>query len=403
MRAVERSFPSEDTPIRQLFVTRSRVLALHVEASFRELTKPTETLCETDAGHGAKDTLLDFDDEADLRSALPPKFSLLEDSHFPLFVSFDQLCSLLEGDLAAQAEADYKKSVRRSMIGFSEFCEMYWPKFKGHLTSVADPAQVYSEILGVIKGSFEALQSTDGYLSRTQYTERFRQQAPLQSTRLTPDIIYSIFEQYQSLKGQHFDQVDRTRHIIKYLQPEGVSYPVDYLYVANAQDHSMIDIHLLRSLCRDIRGTYWSCDIVQPVVTGSAFRIKHLQSLIYKNIRDDPQTTTSTLSSLLSTFYLTVNFRSHGGIVNCATSILEDLYRLFPDSVDRMPPETAMINGPPPVFITDSKNDPSFFGKFILDSGIGLDAILVRSDAVAEELKANLNGWFVVLPIIECK
>ncbi|KAG8714989.1 hypothetical protein FRC09_017052, partial [Ceratobasidium sp. 395] len=91
-------------PIRQLCVTRSRLLARHVESSFKRLARSTtmefEGANEPDGTQNIFDlNLADVDEDTDLRNDLPPSFSELKKEHFPLFISFDKLCSLIEADI----------------------------------------------------------------------------------------------------------------------------------------------------------------------------------------------------------------------------------------------------------------------------------------------------------------
>ncbi|KAG8736059.1 hypothetical protein FRC10_009733 [Ceratobasidium sp. 414] len=392
-------------PVRQLFVTRSRALAQHVESSFRGLTgsmeiasKSKEVLLEMaeQARHNSERTLAEFDNELDLRDDLPTKVSCL------LFLKaiFRSM-----RDLGVGKSCNAQKS---NSISTGEFREKYWPQFKRYLTSVVDPALVLSEIVGVIKGA-EALKSDDGYLSRSQYTDCLHRRVLSQLTKPMRDIIYSMFEQYRYLQGQQFelDQADRTREILKYFRSKRPQRLVDFLYV----DELMKDIFLLRTLCSDIQGTYWGSDTAQTIVAGSAFRIKELKSFVYKDISDNERTSPwISPSSLFSTFELTENFRSHNGIVNCAASIVEIIYRLFPDSIDRMATETARVAGPASVLFTDPRDNLSFFEGFVLDSspdskaGFGAQqAILVRSDATVEELDSKLEGLCPILTITDSK
>ncbi|KAG9078746.1 hypothetical protein FRC06_008196, partial [Ceratobasidium sp. 370] len=359
--------------------------------------------------------LVEFDNSVDLRQDLPSRFSLLDDSHFPLFVSFDKLCSLLEGDLPARTYKEAGKSLKRKLIGYDEFREQYWPCLNQELTPLVNPVLVYSEIIGIIKGSSTVRESKCGHLSRVQYTELLCYRVLSQLTTTTRETIYSLFEQYKKLKAERFelDWADRVRYILNHRDTPNnqIDHLVDCLYVDEVQDNLMLDVHLLRGLCREIRGTYWGGDTAQTIVAGSAFRIKELKSFVYSDIQShqvpfDPISP----SSLFTTFELTTNFRSHTGIVNCAASIVETIYRLFPNSIDRMPPETARVSGPPPVLFNDSNDDISFFESFVLGSnpssqtGFGAQqAILVRSDALAEELESKLHGLCPVIAIVNCK
>lgn len=47
-------------------------------------------------------------------------------------------------------------------------------------------------------------------------------------------------------------------------------------------------------------------------------------------------------------FELLVNYRSHGGIVDCAASIIHLISSLFPNSIDNLQKESAVVAGPKP-------------------------------------------------------
>ena len=87
---------------RQIFVTQSRVLAEKVEEYYRKLTESHAAAMRTveeSAQIGAQKqkpedrALVDKDEEEFWRGTLPKKFSDLQDEHFPLFVTFDQVCT----------------------------------------------------------------------------------------------------------------------------------------------------------------------------------------------------------------------------------------------------------------------------------------------------------------------
>jgi hypothetical protein len=98
MRAIH--LQDQESTIRQMVVTRSRVLAKHIEATFRSLIESASIANKTSSElsimaeqykERVDPAVIEFDNELDLREDLPPQFSLLEDSHFPLFISFDKV------------------------------------------------------------------------------------------------------------------------------------------------------------------------------------------------------------------------------------------------------------------------------------------------------------------------
>lgn len=113
MLGIERAYSqqSELSPVakpRQIFVTQSRVLATRVEEYFSKLLeslaaakKSKEELKELadqkkKLQQEGNSILYDVDDDVTWKSGLPEKFSLLQDEHFPLFLTFERvrLCSL---------------------------------------------------------------------------------------------------------------------------------------------------------------------------------------------------------------------------------------------------------------------------------------------------------------------
>jgi hypothetical protein len=107
MLGIERAYTqqSEDLPVtkpRQIFVTQSRILATRVEEYFSKLLeslaagkKSTEELKESAEQQkqqkGGDGGLYDVDDDETWKSGLPSKFSLLQDEHFPLFLTVERV------------------------------------------------------------------------------------------------------------------------------------------------------------------------------------------------------------------------------------------------------------------------------------------------------------------------
>jgi len=60
-------------------------------------------------------------------------------------------------------------------------------------------------------------------------------------------------------------------------------------------------------------------------------------------------------------FYLSVNFRSHAGIVNCAHSIIKVITSLWKNAIDALPRERGNADGVKPIFYT--KVSPEFVAK----------------------------------------
>ena len=103
MLRIERAWASsvDFAKPRQLFVTQSRVLAGKVEDYFSKLMdslatashSPRELIKHARAKRTQREEKLfvDADDDTEWRNDLPERFSLLEDKHFPLFITFDKV------------------------------------------------------------------------------------------------------------------------------------------------------------------------------------------------------------------------------------------------------------------------------------------------------------------------
>jgi hypothetical protein len=85
---------------RQLFVTQSRMLADKVEEYFIKLFQSLVLASKTEGGisdllerqkNREEAGLVDQDEAANWREDLPQKFSDLQDSHFPMFITFDKV------------------------------------------------------------------------------------------------------------------------------------------------------------------------------------------------------------------------------------------------------------------------------------------------------------------------
>lgn len=68
-------------------------------------------------------------------------------------------------------------------------------------------------------------------------------------------------------------------------------------------------------------------------------------------------------------FQLSINYRSHGGIVNAASSVIDLLSDFFPDSIDKLERESGLASGPKPVFFTGWKDSVKGFEHFVSGKG----------------------------------
>ncbi|KAJ6498114.1 hypothetical protein C8R47DRAFT_1212438 [Mycena vitilis] len=362
--------------IRQVFVTRSPTLADKVGEHFAKLLggyRPS-TISENVKAAKKADRALVYYTEADddWRSDLPKKYSDLQDTDFPLFVSFERLCSMIECDMLA-SDSDGAPAGKPTLT-YNVFRREYWPHLPQVLCKGYDPAMVFSEVMGVIKGSEESLTSNSRYLTREVYSNiGERRQSTFAEQR---GQIYDIFEKAIQSTETMPDIGYSTHLILNFFRTRGVpGRRIDYF----------------------------------------SFRFQELKAFLFRldqNRRQKNHAGVEFRSSVPPrVFQLTVNYRSHTGIVNCAHSIIEIITKLWPNAIDVLDPERGIVDGLRPIFFTnwDSENVQSkqfLFGDQPSGGNIELGAqqcILVRDDAARQKLRKLVGDIGIIMTLYESK
>ncbi|KAI8983190.1 hypothetical protein BD414DRAFT_515715 [Trametes punicea] len=452
------------TKPRQLFITQSRVLAEKVEEYYRKLQRsfaiakctPGELKqMAADDMPERRQRLVDADEEVYWRVDLPKRYGALQSTHFPMFLTYDHLCRLLESEFQhANAEIERQQGATRALrdvvqtgsrsagilnehgaiISYKTFLGTYWSHFPQDLKHKLDPDFVFNEFMGefrlqtdevhvssdadsagVIQGSEKALTSEGGFLDEETYCSMTR--GPIIIPEHHREAIYQLYLLYRKKKRQlwHRDAADslkslRTHELVRALKEQGLpGLPIDFLYVDEAQDNLLVDTHVLRTLCPNPHGMFWAGDTAQTISAGSAFRFSELKAFLFRFGQAIPRSPASASSSLIpELFHLTVNYRSHSGIVNCASSIVELITRFWPKSVDPLPQERGMANGPKPIFFWDQAHGG--YEQFLLEDSSGStiefgahQCILVRDTAAKERLRSQVGKVGIILTISESK
>ncbi|KAF8554534.1 hypothetical protein OG21DRAFT_1462307 [Imleria badia] len=412
---------------RQIFVTKSGVLATKVQEYF---TKLLESLAL--AGYSLEDLkrmqarntesgLFDRDDEG--RADVPQKYSALEENHFPLFVTFDQLARMIAVDVLSGDDPSAQRfskifvdtdevEAQDSFVTYDVFSRTYWPHFPQPLTKGLEPWLVFSEFMGIIKGSEKSLSCPDGFLDEDAYCSLPARSNPTFANQRRT--LYAIFEAYCKLKKErrHHDVADRTHAILKTLLGGTPlkGKKVDYLYIDEAQDNLLIDALLLRLICRNPEGLFWAGDTAQTISAGSSFRFDDLKAFLYR-IEQDQSTHLIQDRSVNdpTAFQLAINYRSHGGIVNCAHSVIERITRFWPDAIDGLQPEHGIVDGLKPVFFRGWDQDTVRYEQFLFGASgsrieFGADqCILVRDEEAVEKLRKEVGEIGLIMTLYDSK
>ncbi|KAG8960069.1 hypothetical protein FRC00_000926 [Tulasnella sp. 408] len=422
MLVLEKAAQNSGRPLRQMFVTQSRMLANRVQQYWNKLQQKEGDTEDASRRKSSSSSSPDLDEDAE-DEVLPPKFSQLDDSHFPLFVTYNQLCKLLEADYDLQfnpsADAPMAnlrarragKPIRQPFVSFEFFQSNIWPRLDEIVKKGLNPANVYGEFLGVIKGSELAFMSSKRQLDRETYeSQSSRTHAGDYSERSR---VYTLFESYMKKRPpSSYDMADRAHAIIAQIQESGVpGRGVDFIYVDEAQDHLMVDVAVLRSLCQNPHGLFVAGDTAQTISLGSAFRFNELKAFLYrlevKNISSsdavDPEF-----------FQLSVNYRCHSGIVKAAAFLVQLIVSYFAYSIDPLIPEASPVDvsDQKPMFMLGAMDDSDFLRLVSGGTGgnveLGADqgkrlAIIVRDDNAARKLQAIVGDIPGLLTLYQSK
>ncbi|KAF9242380.1 hypothetical protein BU15DRAFT_43965 [Melanogaster broomeanus] len=432
---------------RQIFVTKSRVLASKVEEYFSKLLESLAL-----AGYSLEDLkkmkarnteggLIDLDDVPEDQSSIPQRYSALEDKHFPLFVTFEkvwqwyngllfwsQFTKMVAADVLSGDDPDVQRAAKLfintdnveaqdSFVSYEVFARVYWPHFPQHLTKGVEPWLVFSEFmgefhLGIIKGSEKSLTCPERFLEEKMYCSLPPRSHPTFANQR--QIIFTLFEAYCKLKRQrrHHDVADRTHAILKALLGGAPlkGQRVDYLYVDEAQDNLLIDALLLRLICRNPEGLFWAGDTAQTISAGSSFRFDDLKAFLYRIEQDQSDHLIQERAVTDPTaFQLAINYRSHGGIVNCAHTVIERITCLWPDAIDGLQPEHGIVDGLKPVFFHGWDKDTVRYEQFLFgESGSHIEfgaqqCILVRDDEARDKLREQVGDIGLIMTLYESK
>jgi tetratricopeptide (TPR) repeat protein len=199
---------------------------------------------------------------------------------------------------------------------------------------------------------------------------------------------------------------------------------VHFVYVDEVQDLSPAQIALFRFVCGNPKGFVFGGDTAQTIMRGVGFRFQDLRALFYREFLQggaggaDPNSKDLAHKDLTKDLgkevpelqQLTQNFRTHAGVLGLANSVVTLLVRWFPETVDRMREETALVQGQRPVFLTATSSSDLIMHLF----GSGVDgtpaagefgaeqAILVRNQAAKAQVEAVISSG-LVLTVYEAK
>jgi len=423
----------------QVFVTANTVLRSQVEKSFRSLQG--HQAWNPKADRGAPDLLQvkkqDFPLFLTSKERLAALDMCLEGEHFlrPNEVG-DRGSWYEEGDplerleledeeedeeeygAAAAAEGDQPSGPAetqppRRKVTYEFFVERLWPAMTRNSKSPYSPSAIFTEIFSYIKGSFAAVQKEEGRLSCEEYVDLPKKmassfRADLQGVggRLP---VYELFERYEVAKAENrcYDSADLVFHIYSRIKAHGYNGPpIDNMVVDEVQDFTQAELLVFLEASYDKNQLFLTGDTCQTIARGVGFRFQDVRSMFHEaNEAPGPWQGKVGVPTVEP---LTVNYRTHTGILKCANSVVDIMNRFVGDTVDTLKKELAHFEGPRPFLLPHSTTEElccllasSVDETTTIEFGAH-QAILVRSQEAKDRLPPEFDGA-LVLTIIEAK
>jgi len=361
------------------------------------------------------------------------KTSVEESATKSTFATFDQLLASLERTLPA---------VEGSRCSFLSSQKMDYQRFKREVHTSADGIDAliaWSKIRSFIKGSIEAQQKQrpDIFLSWSEYMDFGKRRCRLPTEQR--QTIYKIFQRYNQHMKEYglWDYMDRVASIVERLEhsrrivsPEFETVHCSKVYVDEVQvragtnlgleplvllpsamysiltfscplsrlacifqDYTQAEIYIF-FLLSGPGDLFLAGDPCQSVVEGVDFRFEDIRSVGYfvcgkerrELIPDKPKT-------------VSLNLRSHSGILNAAAAVLRFLFAAFPDSAKQLKEDRGLFAGPRPGVFSHVSYER--LHEALVTPGGGV--VILTHDALVSRCKDALGGYPLVYGIREAK
>ena len=299
-----------------------------------------EKILSSDYDHEDPDTLLDLEES---------------DSEVEYDEEFDD-------DITFKKHPTNKvKLTNRREVTAAYFTKQIWPKISKSATVKAklDPLLVWMEVKSFIKGSQNAAEKDNGFLSQQEYQDLGGKMAANYAEQR--EAIYKIFDDYMKYVHHHseeklFDECDLIHSIYSRLNClEDLPWSIHSVYVDEVQDFTQAELSILLRICRNPNDLFLTGDTAQSIMRGISFRFSELRYLFHcAKERLSKKKTKAPNIIVPKVKDLQINFRSHTGVLNLAASIIDVMKKCFQSSFDRLPGDEGMFTGPMPIVLDSS-------------------------------------------------
>ena len=324
-----------------------------------------------DDGSLVHDVASVFHEEAGMLDEMPEEDSIFSD---------DDHDDAAEAQQKQEQDEDSqtKKDCRRQ-IDFQAFFDDIWrPQLRAKAQKVSSES-LFQEIHSYIKGSSDALRRPNGRLTREEYNNLGAKMAPNFQKTLgddtqgdrshSRDFVYDLFERYEEEKSKlgGYDISDVVFHIWNQLEqcPVGQRTPIHSIVVDETQDFTQAELALFVRVASEKNELLFSGDTVQTIAAGVGFRFEDLKSIFKHEADRQSQEMSAKAQSIPAAWKvkvpvvntLTVNYRTHNGILKAAAGVVDLLEKFFPKSIDSLPRERGFFDGPKPMLLAETNDD----------------------------------------------
>mmetsp|Transcript_29648 Transcript_29648/g.81504 ORF Transcript_29648/g.81504 Transcript_29648/m.81504 type:complete len:2695 (-) Transcript_29648:60-8144(-) len=311
------------------------------------------------------------------------------------FQTFARLIHLLETKLSNENIGDVISYPPSHKMTFQRFYDEVHIPGQSQLGAMI----IWKNIQTFLKGSAESLLSPDGGLSKSEYLALGSNQCRLSSEQR--EEVYKSYERYREFVSNHnlWDSSDRMRHLISRIRTAIAENPPVWdeirrskIYVDEIQDYTQAEI-LLFFLMSGPGSLFLAGDPAQSVVEGTDFRFKDIRSVGYHLFGEDQKHLIPDKPKIVS-----LNFRSHNGVLKIASAVLECLFRSFPKSTESLLHDHGFFEGPRPGILYKVTSDR------LLELSKRVQGItFLTYDDHVPELRQSLNQYPLVFGIREAK
>ncbi|KAG2708639.1 hypothetical protein I3760_05G201800 [Carya illinoinensis] len=418
----------------QLFVTVSHKLCYAVKLQVTQhVSQLKSSVRDGDYSKGtSSNDIDDFDDAVQFKD-IPDSFVGVPTMSYPLVITFHKFLMMLDGTVGNSyferfhevrkldpgrvggRSVALETFIKLKEVNYERFSLSYWPHFNAKLITKLDFSIVFTEIISHIKGGPQAVEEGDGKLSRDDYLLLSNSRVSSLS-RQEREIIYELFQNYEKMKMKRgeFDLADLVIDLHRRLRIGSYTGDkIDFVYVDEVQDLTLSQIALFKYICKNVEeGFVFSGDTAQTIAKGIDFRFQDIRSIFYKKFllesKSHGHNKREEKGIMSKIFHLSQNFRTHDGVLKLAHSVIELLYRFFPQSIDVLEPENSLVYGEAPILLESGSNENAIITIFRKSGasivGFGAEqVILVRDDSARKEVAKYVGKQALVLTIVECK